>query len=664
MTLSEALQKVVQLLNGGQADAAFRLCAQIRDVAPGNVDAIHFSGIAAAQRGHRPEAIGFFRRALELQPDAAAIHNNLGNALREEKHYGEAEKCFERALELDPDFPDALNNLGIIYKTQNRPEEALDCFRRALTLFPDFADAHNNLGAVLTDMDRYEEASASLGRTLELQPDFPEVYLTLGKGFDKQKRHEEALACYQKALELRPGLDSAFVQLTAQRRHLCDWKAFQDDMTRIRSWTRSGREVPSPFYFLSVSDDPAEQLACARQWTAGRIEAVAPMHAAELDANATIRIAYLSADFREHPCSYLLAEVFEIHDRDDFEIHAFAFGPEARDPMRTRLEEAFDYFHDVAHDSDREIATKLRDLGIHIAVDLMGHTRDSRPGILAHRPAPVQVNYLGYAGTTGADFIDYVLVDQFIVPPGQQSCFTERLVHLPHCYMANDRTRAIAEPAPSRQECGLPDEGFVYCCFNNINKITPDFFDAWMRLLTAVPRSVLWLMGGNAAAESNLRREAQDRGVDPARLVFAPRIEMPRHLARHRNADLFLDTLPFNAHTTASDALWSGLPVLTCAGRSFAARVAGSLLQAAGLPELVTRSLEEYEALAVKLALNPGLLHDYRNRLEENKQTCPLFDTPRFTRNLESAYHEMVRRWRSGQMPEPFTVGDIDPDQR
>jgi predicted O-linked N-acetylglucosamine transferase (SPINDLY family) len=661
MTLSEALQQVARLLNSGQADAAAGLCAQILEVVPDSVDAIHFSGIAAAQKGDRAAAIELFRRALELQPGAAAIHNNLGNALREERRYDEAATCFERALELNPRFPDALNNLGIVYQAQNRLEAALDCFRRALVLAPGFADAHNNLGAVLTDMDRFEEASASFGRALEIQPDFPEVYFSLGKGFSKQQRYEEACTCFQKALELRPGLDTAFVHLTAQRRHLCDWQDHSNEVNTVQSWVRSGREAASPFYFLSVSDDPEEQLACARQQAKSATRAITPLPPLKTGLNGKIRVAYLSADFREHPCSYLLAEVFEIHDRDAFEIHAFAFGPEARDPMRARLERAFDHFHDVSTRSDREIADKLRDLGIHIAVDLMGYTRHARSSILAHRPAPVQVNYLGYAGTMGAEFIDYVLVDRLVVAPDQQPFFTERLVHLPNCYMANDSTRAIADTAPSRQECGLPEEGFVFCCFNNNNKITPDFFAVWMRLLTEVPQSVLWLMRGSEAGENNLRREAEMRGVDPARLVFAPRIDMASHLARHQQADIFLDTLPFNAHTTASDALWAGLPVLTCTGRSFASRVAGSLLHAAGLPELVTDSMEAYEALALKLARDPDLLGSYRERLQRNRDTCPLFDCERFTRNLETAYITMIERWQAGLPPGPFEVEDAGP---
>ena len=326
--------------------------------------------------------------------------------------------------------------------------------------------------------------------------------------------------------------------------------------------------------------------------------------------------------------------------------------------MRSRLERAFDHWHEVRGKSDFEVAQLIRESGIHIALDLKGYTIGSRTGILAHRPAPIQINYLGYPGTIGSDFIDYILVDDFIVPVDQAAFFKEKLVHLPNSYQVNDSKRAMTKEAPSRSNCGLPDRGFVFCSFNTNRKITPTVFDAWMRLLGEVEGSVLWLLEDNKWAKENLRKESKERDVDPDRLIYASRIPLPDHLARQRQADLVLDTLPCNAHTTASDALWAGLPVLTCAGRSFHARVAGSLLRAVDLPELITTNLEDYEALALKLAREPDLLEGYRERLAGNRHSAPLFDCARFTRNLEAAYQQMWQRWREGKEPEAFSVSE------
>jgi predicted O-linked N-acetylglucosamine transferase (SPINDLY family) len=393
-----------------------------------------------------------------------------------------------------------------------------------------------------------------------------------------------------------------------------------------------------------------------------------PAHAGEIGAPAVwshrprpdrrLRIAYISADYRVHPVAALMSGLFELHDRARFEVLGISTGVDDRSEVRSRIARAFDRFIDVRYRSDEEIARLLCGLEIDIAVDLTGHTRDCRLGILASRPAPVQASYLGYPGTTGADFIDYVIADPIVLPFDQQPYYTERIVHLPDSYQVNDAKRLIAPGAPTRQACGLPEEGFVFCCFNNNYKIAEDVFEVWMRLLAANPGSVLWLFRDNADAERNLRAAARARGVDTARLVFAESLPHREHLARHRQADLFLDTLPYNAHTTASDALWVGLPLVTCTGRTFASRVAASLLHAAGLPELVTRSLADYESLAMRLAADPALLQGYAQRLEEKRHTCALFDTARFARHIEAAYTAMWEIFQRGEAPRGFSVSE------
>jgi predicted O-linked N-acetylglucosamine transferase (SPINDLY family) len=384
-----------------------------------------------------------------------------------------------------------------------------------------------------------------------------------------------------------------------------------------------------------------------------------PLWRGERYAHDRIRIAYLSADFHDHAVMHLMAGLFEQHDRSQFDVVAVSFGPDPSTDTRARLKDAFERFIDVRHLRDDEIAKLLRDLETDIAIDLKGFTDDARTGIFAFRPAPIQVNYLGYPGTMGAPYIDYIIVDPIVVPHDQRLAYAEKIVYLPHCYQVNDAKRLIAERTPTRSEATLPETGFVFCSFNNNYKITPTMFDVWMRLLRDIDGSVLWLFEGNAAAPVNLRREAANRGVAPERLVFAPKVPLADHLARHRLADLFLDTQPWNAHTTASDALWAGLPLLTCIGTTFAGRVAASLLEAVGLPELVTRTLSEYQTLALQLAGEPSLLAGIKQRLSDNRHVFPLFNTDRSRRHIEAAYSEMYARHRRGEAPASFAIAPL-----
>jgi predicted O-linked N-acetylglucosamine transferase (SPINDLY family) len=369
-----------------------------------------------------------------------------------------------------------------------------------------------------------------------------------------------------------------------------------------------------------------------------------------------IRIGYFSADFHNHATAYLMAELFERHDKGKFELIAFSFGPQTNDVMQLRVSQAFDQFIDVASMSNLEVAQFSRELEIDIAIDLKGLTQDSRLGIFSFKAAPIQVSYLGYPGTLGVDYIDYLIADKTLIPKTSIHHFSEKIVYLPNSYQVNDRHRLIASTHFTKQELGLPKDAFIFCCFNNNYKITPDVFDSWVRILKAVDSSVLWLLQDNSTASMNLQKEAANRGLDPTRLVFAERMALPEHLARHKAADLFLDTLPYNAHTTASDALWAGLPVLTCIGESFASRVAASLLNAIGLPELITETRVDYEALAIELATNPSKLKEIKEKLAQNRLTTPLFDTVLFTKHIEAAYTLMYERYQADLTPESIEV--------
>jgi predicted O-linked N-acetylglucosamine transferase (SPINDLY family) len=471
------------------------------------------------------------------------------------------------------------------------------------------------------------------------------------------KRYDQAIAHYDKALSLKPDLDWVYGDLVHTRMKICNWSGWADSLEIISKKVMANEKVAQPFLLLALNDDALLHKKSSETY----IQSKHPFSAAlgpvlKHSRNQKIRVGYFSADFKNHPVANLVAELFELHDKSQFELFGFSFDSVANDEMRQRLEKSFDQFIEVDYKSDMEVAQLSRDLHIDIAIDLSGFTQDSRAGIFSYRAAPIQINYLGYPGTMGADYIDYIIADRILIPPELQSCYSEKVVYLPSSYQVNDRKRSISDRKFTRQELGLPEKEFVFCCFNNNFKILPTTFASWMRILKAVKGSVLWLLQDNPRVVDNLRCEALNHGVDASRIIFAERMSLSEHLARHRQADLFLDTLPYNAHTTTSDALWTGLPVITLAGNSFASRVAASLLNAIGSPELITSSQEEYEALAIDLAFNQKRLADIKSKLHKNRLSAPLFNTPLFTKNLETAYIEMYERYQNDLQPEHIVI--------
>jgi predicted O-linked N-acetylglucosamine transferase (SPINDLY family) len=614
-------------------------------------------GLTLNELGRYDEALSSYDRALAIDPDLAATLCNRSVPLSKLFRHEEALASCDRALAIDPGLGRALSNRAVVLIGIHRNEEALASCDKAIAAAPDDALAHFNRGVALHALWRFEDALASYDRAIALAPRLPEARSFRGTTLGALGRHDEAVCDFERALELRPDADYAIGNLVLSKIRVCDWRTYADDLRRLLADTRAGRPCVVPFAMLALADSASDQLSCAKTWVRETCPAArTPIWQGEMYEHDRIRIAYLSADFHDHATAYLMAELFERHDRGRFETWAISFGPDRKSEMRSRLVAGFDHFIDVRAMGDPEVGRLLRKLEIDIAIDLKGYSDNAREGILAQRPAPIQVNYLGYPGTSGASYIDYLLADGFVIPPGAAGGYSEKVVYLPDCYQVNDSRRRIGERTPRRHEVGLPDEGFVFCCFNNSYKITPAIFDIWMRLLQRIDGSVLWLLRGNASAENNLRNEARARGVDPARLVFAARVPFDEHLARHRLADLFVDTLPCNAHTTASDALWAGLPVLTCAGGTFAGRVAGSLLRAIGLPELVTGTLGHYETLALELATRRDFLAGVRQKLARNRETFPLFDTGRACHHIEAAYVGMWERHRRGVPPESFAV--------
>ncbi|HYD67264.1 tetratricopeptide repeat protein, partial [Azospirillum sp.] len=610
--------------------------------------------------GRRDEAAKVYRHVLTQEPAHADALNLLGAVAHQAKDHNGATALMRRALRVRP-HPEYASNFGLALSALGRHADALAPLRAAIAERPDYVEAYSNLGNALEALGRFDAALADYRRAVRLDPHNADVAQNLGVAQQGRMNFAAAAAAFRHALVLRPDAAETLAQLAHQSQHMCDWAGLEAMSRRVRHLVGAGAPRVPPFVMLTLGSSAAEQLACASSAAAQVARATAlPPRPAAARADGRIRLGYLSADFHQHATAFLIAELFERHDRRRFHVTGYSYGPDDASPMRRRLTGAFDRFVDLAALPHAAAARRIRDDGIDILIDLKGYTQHARPAILAHRPAPIQVNYLGYPGTLGADFADYILVDRHIVPPDQQPFYAERLVHLPHCYQVNDTRRPIAATIagqpPTRTACGLPGAGFVFCCFNNSYKITPAVFAAWMRLLAAVPGSVLWLLEANAAVTGNLRAAAAAHGVDPQRLVFAPWAPLPEHLARYALADLFLDTLPVNAHTTASDALWAGLPVLTCMGETFVARVAGSLLHAVGLPELVTGSLAAYEAQALRLAQRPDELAALRARLAANRATAPLFDTAGFTRHLEAAYQTMWRIHAAGEPPRPFAV--------
>ncbi len=634
---------------------------QALSLAPGFLDAHVGRTQALLTLKRLEEALASSDRMLELGPRSTEGWRLRGAILMKARRPEEALAAFDHALMLSPDSPEALNNRGTALRDLRRPAEALACYERALRVRPEFAEVWCNVANISLDAGRYEEALRQSDRALAIKPDFLEAMNIRGTALRVLKRYAEAASTYEKILAASPLFGQAQSYLLSARASLGNWSEHAHLASRIIERVAGGDSASAPHAFLWICGSAEAQLKCASLYSAEQFPAASPLCRGEAYRHPRLRIAYLSADFADHPVSHLIAGVVERHDRSRFETFGISL---VRDPaagaMHMRMQRAFEHYHDVSDAGDREAALWLREREIDIAVDLTGHTRGGRLGILAFRPAPLQIGFLGFAGTSGAPYMDYLIGDSTAISADQEPYFSERLIRMPDSFLPNDDGQVMDDASPRRRDLGLPEAGFVFCGFNNTYKINPGMFDIWMRLLRETPGSVLWLRGAEGAVLANLRREAQARGIAADRLVFAPRIqEMNAHLARYRQADLFLDTLPYGAHATARDALWAGLPVLTCAGHSFAGRVAASLLHGLDLTELISANLEDYAMHALALAHSPARLAELRGKLAQQRATRPLFDTDLYRRHLESAYSTLHDRQRRGESPVTFSVSSL-----
>jgi protein O-GlcNAc transferase len=646
----------IELKQYDKALAANERAASLR---PDIAEAWAGCGNALIELRRYDEALVACDRAVTLKPALAEAWLGRANVFFNRKQYLDALAAFDSAISLQPDLAQGWAGRGNTLVELRRYDEALAACDKASALKPDLLDAWLGRANIFFNCQRYGDAAAACERILELKPDFARAWFSYGSALLELQHCDRAFVAYDKATALGPETDYAEGQRLLAKLHMCDWSALEADTRLLLSQIREQKAASVPFVLLPLPSTAAEQLQCAARF-AQDLPSSPTVWIRRVRAHDRIRIAYLSADFRDHAVAHLVAGLFEHHDRSRFEITGLSFGRSDSSAVRKRIVGSLDRFVDIQTRPDADAADLMRQLEIDIAVDLMGHTQSARLGILAQRPAPIQIFYLGYAGTLGTEFFDYIIGDSTVIPESHRAFFAEQVVWLPDSYFVSDDRRPISQKDLIRRECSLPENGFVYCSFNNAYKITPELFHIWMRLLRATPDSVLWLSELNPPAQLNLRREAERWGVSPQRLIFAPKIsDNSEHLARQRHADLFLDTLPYNAHTTASDALWAGLPVLTCLGETFAGRVAASLLKAVGLPELITTSLDEYEALALKLAREPAVLQSIKSKLAHNRKTYPLFDTARFTRHLEAAYETMWEQHQKGEPPAGFAVKPI-----
>ena len=693
----EALNNLgVALNNLGDIDEASNCYKSAIDIKPDYAEALNNLGIVLKELDKSDSAADCYKKAIAIKPDFAEAYNNLGIVLLDLNQLNQAAKSFEQAIALKSDYAEALNNLGIVLKELGKSDGAIDCYKKAIAIKPDYIEAHNNLGISLMDLGELEASAKYYANALAIKPNYTYALNNLGVVFNRLGkldeanncyelalnfnaryaeaysnrgnlmtdfgRFEEALKDYQKAYKLQPDIDYMLGNILNTKMYICIWDDLSEQTDKLMQKINNGDKAVGPFAALSITDDPDLQKRVAEIYVNDKFQISNVLPKIErYPKHKKIRIGYFSADFREHPVSTLTAELYEIHDRSHFEVYAFSYGPDTKDEMNLRIKAGVDHFYNVQMMSHKDVVLLSRETEIDIAIDLGGFTQHSRAEVLSMSVAPIQVNYLGYSGTMGAEFMDYIIADNIIIPQENKKYFSEKITYLPNSFMVNDTKIEVSKRNFTRQEAGLPSDRFVFCCFNNHYKITPKVFNSWMRILSQVDGSVLWLSKANKTIVNNLKKEAEYNGIDEARLIFAPHLEfMEDHLNRVKLADLFIDTLPYNAHATSSDALRMGLPVLTCVGKSFASRVAASLLSSVGLPELITSTQEEYEGLAIELATNPKKLKAIKDKLANNLPSAPLYDTPLFTKHLESAYKMMYDRYHKGLEPDHIYVKHLN----
>jgi predicted O-linked N-acetylglucosamine transferase (SPINDLY family) len=686
----DQLKSVINLYSQGEFQESLSEATKMLKTYPYSKNLYNICGASNAGLNNLDEAINNYKKAIALKPNYAEAYNNIGIVLIDQGKLEKSEEFLRKAIALKPNYAEAYNNIGVVLKDQGKLEESLEFLRKAIALKPNYAEAYNNIGLSFYVMGKNDLAINNLKEAIKIKSNNPEAYNNIGLAFFSKGYPLDSIECYKKAINLKPDFAEAYSNMgdalsekgelylaiesfkqaikfkpryekaiankLYQQANICDWEAIEKDEDLICEIGISNKGI-SPFSLISLEDEPETQRLRSENF----IKTHYPQKSLKTKSRPKlkpkrIRIGYFSSDFHDHATMHLMIKVFEMHNKNDFEIFAYSFGPDQNDKIRSRFKNAVDFFYDVKDSSDREIALLAQKDKLDIAIDLKGYTANSRSGIFAYGAAPIQISYLGYPGTSGASFIDYIIADKVIIPKQNKLFYSEEIIYLPNSYQANDNSRVISNTLISKSEEGLPEKGFVFCSFNSNYKISSNEFDVWMRLLSKIDGSVLWLLKSNKWAEINLKKEAEKRGLDGNRLIFAKKVPQSYHLARHCLADLFLDTFKCNAHTTASDALWAGLPLITKMGKGFPSRVAGSLLNAIGLPELITQTVEEYEKLALDLANDSNHINLIKEKIIKNRLIKPLFDTELFTIHLESGYQQVYRNYLNGKSPETIYI--------
>ena len=604
------------------------------------------NAVTLYEKGNLNDAKKICIKIFEKNPQQFDNLRLLNFIFYKEKNFSKALEFINKAIKINPNFAEAYNEQGNALNELKQPQSAIESYDKAININPRYSEAHYNKGLVLHELKKIELAIQSYDQAIKINPNHARSHNNKAFALQKLKKIDASIKSFYNVLKIEPNFDFLLGELIHAKNKLCDWSSFEEDLKILKNKISKKEKSSTPFPVLQLYDSPSIQKSTAEIWVKEKFykkNVLKPISIAP--KNKKIRLAYYSADFYNHAMSHLLAGLFESHDKSKFELFAFSFGPEKNDEMSKRISKPFDEFIKVNFKTDKEVAEISRNLRINIAVDLLCFTTNNRMGIFSERCAPVQINYLGYPGTSGSNFIDYIIADKVLIPKENQKYYSEKIIYLPNTYQARDSSQEISNKTFGREELNLPKNAFVFCCFNQNYKITPSIFNIWMRLLKNVNNSVLWLLEDNPTAVKNLKKEAKQRKVDPNRIIFAKRMPVPEHLARHKLADLFIDTFPYGAHTTCSDALWAGLPVVTCIGQSFASRVASSLLNAINLKELITTTEKEYEKLIIELAQNSFRLKEIKNKLDKNKFTKPLFNTKLYTKNIELAYTKVYEKY-------------------
>jgi protein O-GlcNAc transferase len=660
-------------------DDALICCQKALQLNPNCAEALNNMGNAFMAQDNKKEAIACFQKSISIDPANPEAYSNMGNAFHDMGRSEEAIACYRSSLGLNPGYGEAYNNMGIVLREQGKSNEAIFCYQKAMQLIPEDPEAFHNMGNVLKDQGKLDEAIGMYNQAIDRNPQLIDPYVNLGTALEEQGRSDEAISIYLKALNIQPEYPKAYSHLVHQLQHTCSWQkleAFTAKLDELTAQALNDGKKPDemPFLNLTRHSDPSLNYKVAKAWSdeiSSRMSGIPQFYPTRKSAtgvkkskDSRIALGYLSNNFKNHPTAHLIQGMFHHHNREKFKVFCYSYGEDDKSSYREKIKRECDQFIDVKMLSHAEAAGRIYDGRVDILVDLVGYMKGNRLCIPAMRPAPLQVRWLGMAGTTGADFFDYIITDAVVTPAEHTPFYRENLVYMPHCYQINDNTQAIANKNFTKAELGLPKDSFIFCSFSTRYKLDPMMFDRWMRILKQVPKSVLWVLGGDRVAEKNLMQEAEARDVRSNRLVFAKKIPKEEHLARLRFADLALDTRIVNGAITTSDALWSGVPVITLQGSHFASRMSSSILSAAGLPELVTHSLDDYQALAVRLALEHDELHATRQKLVRNRLSVPLFDTARFVRNLEFAFFKMWEIYCSGYTPRPIRVGELLADAK